>query len=159
MLLYLWIVHSRLSLRVSLMFICPVSSVSNVAVSLDCPFAIVPSGFSNVYLPCVFCVKCCCISGLSIRDCPFGFLYRLFVLFLLCQMLLYLWIVHSQLSLRVSLTFICPVSSVSNVAVSLDCPFAIVTSGFSNVYLSCVFCVKCCCISELSIYDYPFGFL
>ena len=75
-------------------------------------------------------------SGLSILDCPFGFL----------------WIVHSWLSLQFSLTFICPVSCVSNVASFfelsiLDCPFGflwIVPSVFSDVYLSCVLCVQCC---------------
>ena len=69
-------------------------------VSLDCPFLIIPSVFSNVYLFCVLYTQCC--------QC--------------------LWIVHSWLPLRFSLTFICPVSCVPNVAsVSglsiLDCPF------------------------------------
>jgi hypothetical protein len=60
-------------------------------VSLDCPFLIVPSVFSNIYLSCVLCAQRC--------QC--------------------LWIVHSWLSLRFSLTFICPVSCVPNVARTL----------------------------------------
>ena len=56
-------------------------------VSLDCPFLIVPSVFSSVYLHilcCVFRFVClrpvscvpnvACFSGLSILDCHFGFL-------------------------------------------------------------------------------------
>ena len=51
-------------------------------VSLDYPFMIAPSVFSNVYLlPTVCPVSCvpnvASVSGLSIHDCPFGFLYRL----------------------------------------------------------------------------------
>ena len=72
-------------------------------VSLDCPFVIVPSVFSNVYMSCVLCTICC----------------------------QFLWIVHLWLSLRFSLTFICPVSCVPYVA------------SFSG----------------LSIFDCPFGFL
>jgi hypothetical protein len=41
-------------------------------VSLDCPFVIVLSVFSNVYLSCVPYVAS--VSGLSICDCPFGIL-------------------------------------------------------------------------------------
>jgi hypothetical protein len=48
-------------------------------VSLDCPFLIAPSVFSYVYLvvylrpvSCVLSVDS--VSGLSILDCPFGFL-------------------------------------------------------------------------------------
>ena len=84
----LWIVHSWLSLRFSLMFICPVSCIFNVG----------------------------SVSRLSILDSTFGFLLCLFVPRLLYPMLL----------------------------VSLDCPFLIVPSVFSNVYLSCVFCIQCC---------------
>jgi hypothetical protein len=83
------------------------------------------------------------------------------------------WLVHSSLSLQFSLTCICPVSCVSNVAnftglsilpcpfnillrlfvlclvcsmlpVSLACPFFVAPSIFSSVYLSCVLCVQCC---------------
>jgi hypothetical protein len=48
-------------------------------VSLDCPFLIAPSVFSNVYLlPTVCSVSSvpsvACISRLSILDCPFDFL-------------------------------------------------------------------------------------
>jgi hypothetical protein len=41
-------------------------------VSLDCPFLIAPSVFSNVYLSCVPYVAS--FSGLPILDCPFGIL-------------------------------------------------------------------------------------
>ena len=158
-------------------------------VSLDCPFLIAPSVFSNVYLSCVLCTLCCqflwivhfwlplrcsltffypvsCVpyvasfSGLYIFDCPFGVLQCLFVLCRVCAML----------------------------PVSLDCPFLIAPSVFSNVYLSCVLCTLCCqflwivhfwlplrfslmficpvsCVryvanfSGLSIFDCPFGVL
>ena len=57
------------------MFCLSSSCVPNVAVSQDCPFLIAPSVFSNVY----FCPVSCVLgfasgSGLSILDCPFGFL-------------------------------------------------------------------------------------
>jgi hypothetical protein len=127
---FLWLVHSSLSLQFSLTCICPVSCVSNVAsftglsilrcrfsflwrvfvlflvcpmlpVSLACLFFFAPSVFSNVYLSCVLCVQC----------------YQ------------FLWVVHSSLPLQFSLTFICPVSCVSNVASFsglsiLRCPFS-----------------------------------
>jgi hypothetical protein len=115
-----------------------------LTVPIDCPLLIVHSVFSNVYLPCVLCTQC--------WQC--------------------LWIVHSWLSPRFSLTFICPVSGVLNVAsvsglsilncpldflqclfvlclvysmltVPLDCPFLIAHSVFSNIYLSCVLCTQC----------------
>jgi hypothetical protein len=94
--------------------------------SPDCPFVIAPLVFSDVYLSCVLCTLWCqilwivyfwlslwysltficpvsCVPygvrfpGLSICDCPFGILWRLFVL----------WIVYPMLS------------------DSLDCPFVI----------------------------------
>ena len=89
-------------------------------VSLDCPFLIAPSVFSNVYLFClpsswVLCIQCCQYRGLSILDCPFGFLYRLFVLFTFVLGLVY-----------------------PMLPVSLDCPSLIAPSVFSNVYLFCL---------------------
>jgi hypothetical protein len=113
--------------------------------SLDCPFLIAPLVFSDVYLSCVLCTLCCqifgivhfwlplwysltficpvsCVlyvvrfSGLSIFDCPFGILWRLFVLCLVYPML----------------------------SDSLDCPFVIVPLVFSDVYLSCVLFTLCC---------------
>jgi hypothetical protein len=101
--------------------------------------------FSYVYLSCVLCTLCCqflCIvyfwlplwyslsficpvscvhyftsfSGLYIFDCPFGILWRLFVLCLVYPML-------------------------SN---SLDCISLIASLVFSDVYLSCVLCTLCC---------------
>jgi hypothetical protein len=114
-------------------------------VSLACPFFVAPWVFSNVYLSCVLCVQCC----------------------------QFYWLFHSSLPLQYSLTFICPVSCVSNVTsfsglsilrcpfnilwrlfvlclvcpmlpVSLACPFCVAPSIFSNAYLSCVLCVQCC---------------
>ena len=114
----LWIVHSWLHHRFSLtfIFILPV-----LQVSLDCPFLIAPSVFSNVYFHPVGVTS---VSGLSILDCTFGFLYRLFSS---CRCYKCLWIVHSWLHLRFSLTFIfiLPV-----LQVSLDCPFFDCTFGF-----------------------------
>ena len=112
-------------------------------VSLDCPFLIAPSVFSNVYFPvflCLDCTRCSSISGLSIID-----------------------------SLRFSLTFIFVLCLVYPVLpVSLDCPFLIAPSVFSNVYFrpvcvpgvtsvsGCVHGVTS--VSGLSILDCPFGF-
>jgi hypothetical protein len=131
-----------------------------LTLTLDCPFLIVHSVFSSVYLSCVLRTQCC--------QC--------------------LWIVHSWWSPRFSLMFIYPVSCVLNTDSTsglsiLDCP-----SVFSNLYLSCVLCTQCwqclCIIhswlsprfsltflshvscvlnvdsaSGLSILDWPFGFL
>ena len=85
-------------------------------VSLVCLFFVAPSVFSNVYLSCVLCVQCC----------------------------QFLWLVHSSLPLQFSLTFICPVSCVSNVASFSGLSILRAPSVFSNVYLSCVLCVQCC---------------
>ena len=148
-------------------------------VSLDCPFLIAPLVFSNIYLSCVMCTLCCqflwivlswlplwysltficpvscSFSGLSFFDCPFGILWRLFVLCLVYLML----------------------------PISLDCPFLIAPLVFSNIYLSCVMCTLCCqflwivlfwlplwysltficpvscSFSGLSFFDCPFGIL
>ena len=56
---------------VVLYIVCPM-----LPVSLDCPYLIVPSVFSNVYLLCpVSCMpNVACFSGLSILDCSFSFL-------------------------------------------------------------------------------------
>ena len=147
----LWIVHSWLSsLRFSLTFICQFlwivhswlllqSRVPKVDSALDCPFLIVvPSVFSNVYLsvsldcpfviaPSISCAQSWQCSELSILDCSFN---------LVCPRLTVLWIVHSWLSLRFSLTFICQClwivhswlllqSRVPKVDSALDCPFVI----------------------------------
>jgi hypothetical protein len=140
----LWIVHSWLPIRFSLIFICPVSCVFNVDSTSGLSILCRPLVFSIVYLACVLCNQCC--------HC--------------------LWIVHFWLSIRFSRTFICPVSCVLNVAsvsalsilncplgflyclfvvclvysmltVPLDCPFLIAHSVFSNVYLSWVLCTQC----------------
>ena len=100
-------------------------------VSLDCPFLIAPSVFSNVYFRPVSCV-----TGVAS-----------------------VWIVHSWFPLRYFLTFIfvlclvCPL-----LPVSPDCPFLISPSGLSNVYFRPVSCVPGVASgSGLSILDYPFG--
>jgi hypothetical protein len=49
--LCLLIVHSRLPLRFSLTFICLVLVCPMFPLSLDCPFQIAPSVFSDVYMP------------------------------------------------------------------------------------------------------------
>jgi hypothetical protein len=141
---FLWIVHFWLPLRYSLTYICLVSCVSYVSsfsrlfisyfafgilwclfvlylvypmlpVSLECPFWL-----SLLYSLTFICLVSsvpyvASFSGLSIFDCPFGILWRLFVLYLVYPML----------------------------PVPLDCPFMIVPSVFSNVYLSCIFCTLC----------------
>ena len=137
----LWIVQSWLLLQ---------SRVPNVDSALDCTFLIVPSVFSNVYFsvslncpifiaPSISCAQGWQCSGLSILDCSFN---------LVCLKLTVLWIVHSWLSLRFSLTFIFQFlwivhswlllqSRVPKVDSALDCPFLIVVpSVFSNVYFS-----------------------
>ena len=149
----LWIVHSWLFLQ---------SRVSKVNSALDCPFLIAPS---------ISCAQSWQCSGLSIIDCSF---------YLVCLKLTVLWIVHSWLSLRFSLTFIFQFlwivhswsllqSRVPKVVIALDCPFLIVVpSVFSNVYLSmsldCPFliapsisCVQSWQCSGLSILDCSFN--
>ena len=112
----LWIVHSWLLLQ---------SRVSKVDSALDCPFLIAPS---------MLCAQSWQYSGLSILDCSFN---------LVCLKLTVLWIVHSWLSLRFPLTFICQClwivhswlllhSRVPKVDSALDCPFLIAPS------ISCV---------------------
>ena len=81
----------------------PLGPLPVLPLSLDCPFPIGPSVFSNAYLSCILCTQC----------------YH-------C-----LWIVHSWLVLRFSLTLICPVSCVPSPTI----------------------------VSGLSIPDWSFGFL
>ena len=99
-------------------------------VSLACPFFVAPSVFYNVYLSCVLCVQC----------------YQ------------FLWLVHSSLPLQFSLTFICPVSCVSNVVSFTGLSFFVAPSVFSNVYLSCFLCVQCCQIHWLVYSSFPHQF-
>ena len=102
-----------------------------VTVSLDCPFVIVPSVFSSIYLSCVLCNLCC----------------------------QFLWIFHFCLSLRYSLTFICPVSCVPYVTSFSGLYFFIAPSVFSNIGLSCVLCTLCCQFLWIVLFYYPFGIL
>ena len=128
----LWIVHYWLLLQ---------SRVSKVSNALDCPFLIAPS------ISCAQSWEC---SGLSILDCSFN---------LVCPKLTVLWIVHSWLSLRFSLTFIFQLlwivhswlllqSRVPKVDSALDCPFLIAPS------ISCAQSWQC---SGLSILDCSFN--
>ena len=119
-------------------------------------------------MSCAQSWKC---SGLSILDCSFN---------LVCLKLTVLWIVHSWLSLRFSLTFIFQFlwivhswlllqCRVPKVDIALDCPFlSVVPSVFSKVYLSvsldCPFliapsisCVQSWQCSGLSILDCSFN--
>jgi hypothetical protein len=208
----------------------PLGPLPVLPLSLDCPFPIGPSVFSNAYLSCILCTQCyhclwivhswlvlrfsltlicpvscvpspTIVSGLSIPDWSFGFLWRFFVLYLvylvlplsldcpslispsvfsdaylscvLCTQCCHcLWIVHSWLVLRFSLTLICRVSCVPSATIvsglsipdwsfgflwrlfalclvypvlplSLDCPFLIVPSVFSDAYLFCILCIQC----------------
>jgi hypothetical protein len=141
---YLWLlVYSGVKyILCCLIFVLFVFVYQMLPVSLDCPFLTAPSVFSNVYLSCVPYVAS--FSGLPIFDCPFGILWRLFILCTLCSQ--FLWIAHFWLPLRYPM-----------LPVSLDCPFLTAPSVFSNVYLSCVPYVAS--FSGLPIFDCPFGFL
>ena len=99
-------------------------------VSLDCPFFIAPSVFSNIYLSCVLCTLCC----------------------------QFLWIVLF-IALRYSLTFICPVSCVPYVASFSGLSLFIAHSVFSNIYLSCFLCTICCQFLWIVPFYCPFSIL
>ena len=101
-----------LPLRYSLTFICPVSCVPYVASYSGLYFFIAPSVFSNMYLSCVLCTLCYQFLWIVLFHCPFGILQHLFAMCLVYPML----------------------------PVSLNCPFLIALSVFSNIYLSCVLC-------------------
>ena len=127
-----WIVHSWLPLRFLLTFIFVLFLVYQVLpVALDCPILITSSVFSNVYFHPAGVAS---VSGLSILDCRFGFLYHLFSSRVLCTRCCQcLWIVQSWFPLRCSLTFIFVLCVVYPVLpVSLDCSFIITPSVFSN---------------------------
>ena len=92
-----------LPLRYSLTFICPVSCVPYVASFSGLSFFVTPSVFSNIYLSYVLCILCC------------QFLW--IVLFITPSVMLPVSLdCLSSLPLRYSLTCICPVSCVPNVA-------------------------------------------
>ena len=103
-------------------------------VILDFPFFVAPSGFSNVYIRPVSCVlDVASYSGFSIFDLP----------------------------LRVSLTYIFALCLVYLLLpVTLDFPFLIAPSVFSNVYIRPVSCVlDVASYFGYSIISCPFGFL
>jgi hypothetical protein len=142
-------------------------------VSLDCIF-LIALWYSLTFIFPVSCVPyVASFSGLYIFDCPFGILWRLFVLCLVCLMLPVSLDCICWLPLWYSLTCFCPVSCVPYVAsfsglyicdypfgilwrlfvlclvypmlpVSLDCIIVIAPLVFSDVYLSCVMCTLCC---------------
>ena len=62
-----------------------------------------------------------------------------------------------SLSLRYSLTFICPVSCVPYVASFSGLSFFTTPSVFSNMYLSCVLFTLCCQFLWIVLLHYPFG--
>jgi hypothetical protein len=107
----LCITHSWLPCRLSLTFIYLVYPA--LPVSLDYPFLVALSLVSNVYLSCVPSVAS--VSGLPILGCPVG-----------C-----LWITHSWLPCRLSLTFIYLVYPV--LPVSLYYPFCVALSVVSRL--------------------------
>ena len=208
----LWIFHSWLPLQFYLAFIyvAIVSGLSildflysflsclfMLPLSLDCPFLIASTVFSHVYL-CCHCllivhswlplqfsltfIYVSIVSRLTILDCPYSFLWRLFLLplsldcpfliaptvsshdYLYCHCL---WIVHSWLPLQFSLTFInvaivsglsildCPYTFLSRLfmlPLSLDCPFLIAPTVSSHVIYVAI-------VSRLSILDCLYSFL
>jgi hypothetical protein len=119
-------------------------------VSLDCPFFIIPSVFSNMYLSCVLCTLREYRRGNEKKDNP--------------EKLATLGTQDTgQINAReyrrgnkkgqsretgniryTSLTCICPVSCVLYVASFSGLSFFITPSEFSNMYLSCVLCTLCC---------------
>ena len=133
--------------------------------SLDCPFLIAPSVFSNVYLQCLWIVR----SWLPLRF-SLTFLLQ-------CLCIVHFLIAPSVFSnVFITMSLDCPFliapSVFSNVfiTVSLDCPFLIAPSVSSNVYLQCLWIVHSWLplrfsltfiysVSGLSILDCPFGFL
>ena len=136
---------------------CPMLSIPK-----ECPYLVVPSIVSIVYLlPTVCSVSCVLnvfyISGLSIFGYPFDFLYRLLTthsLFcVLCtQCCLYLRIVHSWLPLRFSLSFTYYPQSVlcivySMLHISQDCPFLVGPSIVYVVYLLSTVCSVSCVLN------------
>jgi hypothetical protein len=118
-------------------FVCLRLVYPVLPVSLDYQFLVALSVVSNVYLSCVPSVTS--VSGLPILGCPVG-----------C-----LWITHSWLPCRLSLTFIYLVYPA--LPVSLDYPFLVALSVVSNVYLSCVPSVAS--VSGLPILGCPVGCL
>ena len=173
-----------LPLRYSLTCICPVSCVPYVASFSGLSFFITPSVFSNNFLSCVLCTQCCqflwivlfhypsvfsnvhlscvlctlCCQFLWIVlfHYPFGILLHLFVLCLVYPMLPVTLDCPFFLPLRYSLTFICPVSCVPNVAGFSGLSCFITPSVFSSIYLSCVLCNICCqFLSGLSFFITP----
>jgi hypothetical protein len=101
---FLWIVHSRLSLRYSLTFICPLSCIPNVTSF---------SRLSILHCPSVLFVFVLCLVYPMLPvslDCPF-FIAPQFCLSSSCvlyaQCCQFLWIVHSSLPPQFCLSSSC----------------------------------------------------
>ena len=135
--MYLWIVHYRFPLRLSLTFtycFCPVSCVFNVI----CVSGLSIIGFLfGLSLTVTFCLRLSLVPMLYVSlDCPLLVSSSLLSLYcVLCiQCCMCLWIVHYWLPLRLSLTF-----------------------TYCLYTVSCVFNVVC--VSGLSIIGFLFGCL
>ena len=151
---FLWIVHVLLPFRYSITFICPVSCLLYVAsfsglfmtlsvfynicpvsclpmlpVSLDCSCFITLSVFYNIYLSCVLSTLC----------------YQ------------FLWIVHVLLPCQLSLTFV--LCLVYSMFVFLDCS-CFITLRYSMTFICPVSCLLyAASFSGLFMFYYPFGIL
>ena len=144
----LWIVHSWLLLRVSLMFIYCLEIVQFrvCPVSLDCTFLItLPLRFSLTFIHYLECVLCLVYPVLSVSlDCPFwiaaSVFYDVYLLPTVCRV--YYVPSVSELSILVCsfgfsniylLSRDCPISCVPSVSGLYICDY-IASSVFSNVY-------------------------
>jgi hypothetical protein len=126
--------------------VCPV-----LPVSLACPFMMATSVISNVYLSCVLCARCCqCLwfvhstGQINVRDNWSGH---------------HEWTRQRHWQHRTHKTQDKKTLEITEGAImngqatdtgntghtrSLACPFLMATSVISNVYLSCVLCIRCC---------------
>ena len=133
----LWIVRSGLPPRFSLTFIhyleCVLCLVYPVlSVSLDCPFWIAASVFYDVYLLPRVCRVSCVPSVASVSGLPPRFSMT-FIYYLECVLCL----------------------GYPVLPVSLDCPFWIAASVFSNVYSLPRVCPMSCVPSVVSVSGLP----
>ena len=123
------VVSMRKTRYIQLLYFCIIISLAFVVSALRCnsSFDIVSGHFPVISV-------CLCIV-VSNAYC----VVLLFCFFVLCtQCCQFLWIVHFWWPLRYSLTFICFVCLrlvYPMLPVSLDCPFLMALSVFSNVYL------------------------
>jgi len=145
-----------------------------LSVSLDYQFLIAPLIFSSVYMLC-YCLYSSCVpyvlsfSGLSIFDCTFSILERVYVfvlfVFALCTLCCQFLLIAPSVFSNVNMLCLCLYSSCVTFVVGFtELPFLIAPSVFSNVYMLW-FCFSSSCVlyvdsfSGLSIFDCPFGIL